>query len=72
MAKKRGGGGSNMGLIITLIFFVLATLILGVTTYFGFADQEAMAWSSDPNIEAALQRAATVHALTAAASFAKP
>jgi hypothetical protein len=44
MAKKtRGGsgGGSSMGLIITLVFFVLATVILGVTTYLGFADQEA-------------------------------
>jgi hypothetical protein len=30
-----------MGVIITLVFFVLATVILGVTTYFGFADQEA-------------------------------
>jgi hypothetical protein len=43
MAKKRGGGGakSNMGLIITLVFFVLATVILGVTTYLGFSEQEA-------------------------------
>jgi hypothetical protein len=39
-AKKRGeGGGSNMGLIVTLVFFVLATVILGVMTYMGFADQ---------------------------------
>ncbi len=37
--KKRGdGSGSNMGLIVTLVFFVLATVILGVTTYMGFAD----------------------------------
>jgi hypothetical protein len=40
MAKKRDGG-SGMGVIVTLVFFVLATVILGVTTYFGFADQEA-------------------------------
>ena len=33
MAKKRGGGGSNVGLITTLIFFILATIGLGVTTY---------------------------------------
>jgi hypothetical protein len=38
-AKKREGEGSNMGLIVTLVFFVLATVILGVTTYLGFADQ---------------------------------
>jgi hypothetical protein len=37
MAAK--GGGSNQGLIITLIFFVLATIILGVTTYLGFDGQ---------------------------------
>jgi hypothetical protein len=36
MAKKRGGGGSNLGLIITLIFFILTTVILGVTTYMGY------------------------------------
>lgn len=41
MAKKRGGGGSNLGLIITLVFFVLSTVILGVTTYMGYSDQEA-------------------------------
>jgi hypothetical protein len=39
--KKRGdGNGSNMGLIVTLVFFVLATVILGVMTYLGFADQD--------------------------------
>lgn len=41
MAKKRGAGGSNLGLIITLVFFVLSTVILGVTTYMGYSDQEA-------------------------------
>src|SRR5262249_20316062 len=36
----RGGGGeSKQGLIITLIFFILATIILGVTTYLGFDGQ---------------------------------
>ena len=35
MAKKKGGG-SNLGLIITLVFFVLTTVILGVTTYMGY------------------------------------
>jgi len=37
MAKKKGGG-SNLGLIITLVFFVLSTVILGVTTYMGFSE----------------------------------
>jgi hypothetical protein len=42
MAKKRDGGGSNMGLITTLIFFVLATCILGVTTWLGFSEQDKL------------------------------
>lgn len=40
MAKKKDGSGSNLGLIITLVFFVLSTVILGVTTYMGFSAQE--------------------------------
>ena len=39
MAVKKRGSTSNVGLITTLIFFVLATVGLGVTTYLGFADQ---------------------------------
>jgi hypothetical protein len=35
MAKKKENG--NLGLIITLVFFVLSTVILGVTTYMGFS-----------------------------------
>lgn len=38
--KKRGGSGSNLGLIITLVFFVLSTIILGVTTYLGYSELE--------------------------------
>jgi len=37
MAKKKNGG-TNLGLIITLIFFVLTTVILGVTTYMGYSE----------------------------------
>jgi hypothetical protein len=33
-------GESKQGLIITLVFFILATIGLGVATWFGFADQE--------------------------------
>jgi chemotaxis protein histidine kinase CheA len=40
MAKKKGDG-KNLGLIITLVFFVLTTVILGVTTYMGYSDIEA-------------------------------
>jgi hypothetical protein len=40
-SKKRDGGGSNLGLIVTLVFFVLTTIILGVTTYMGFSELEA-------------------------------
>jgi len=50
MAKRRGtttGGGSNMGLIITLVIFVLATVILAVTTYIGFAEQAELKKKAD-------------------------
>jgi len=39
MAKRRSsGGGSSMGLIMTLVFFILTTVTLGVTTYMGYAE----------------------------------
>jgi hypothetical protein len=41
MAAK--GGSPSQALIITLIFFILATIILGVTTYLGFDGQTALA-----------------------------
>jgi hypothetical protein len=50
-AKKRDGGGSGMGLIVTLVFFVLATVILGVTTYLGFADQAANQAAKDKAVK---------------------
>jgi hypothetical protein len=45
MPLRRGGGGgeSKQGLVITLVFFVIATIGLGVATYFGFAGQDALA-----------------------------
>jgi hypothetical protein len=39
MASKKRGGGPSPGLVITLVFFVLATIGLGISTYFGFASQ---------------------------------
>jgi len=44
MAKRKTSsrppsGGGNQGLVITMVFFILATLGLGVATYFGFAGQ---------------------------------
>jgi hypothetical protein len=39
MAKKKDGGESKTGLILSLIFFVLTTIILGVLAYAGFSGQ---------------------------------
>jgi hypothetical protein len=53
MASKRGGGeSSNTGLIVALVFFVLATIGLGVSTYMGYsgkadADKAAKSAQSD-------------------------
>ena len=41
MPPKRSSGESKQGLVITLVFFILATIGLGVATYFGFSEQEA-------------------------------
>ena len=40
--KSKSQGESKQGLIITLVFFILATIGLGVATYYGFAGQEAL------------------------------
>src|SRR6516225_6250014 len=37
--RTRSQGESRQGLIITLVFFILATICLGVSTYFGFSEQ---------------------------------
>jgi len=44
MATRRGGGGgeSKQGLVVTLVFFVIFTIGLGVATYFGFAGQDEL------------------------------
>ncbi|HZY86139.1 MAG TPA: hypothetical protein VFE78_14995 [Gemmataceae bacterium] len=39
--KRSSGGESKQGLVITLVFFILATIGLGVATYFGYSEQEA-------------------------------
>ena len=31
---------SNTGLVVTLVFFILSTIGLGVSTYMGFAEQK--------------------------------
>src|ERR1700732_3503286 len=36
------GAESKQGLVISLVIFVLLSVILGVTTYFGFADKDAL------------------------------
>ncbi|MHB1423475.1 MAG: hypothetical protein ACYC3I_09835 [Gemmataceae bacterium] len=40
--RSQSQGESKRGLIITLVFFILATLGLGVSTYFGFAEQDKL------------------------------
>lgn len=35
-------GESKQGLVVTLVFFILATIGLGVSTYFGFSEQETL------------------------------
>src|SRR6476660_1012554 len=42
MAKKRPESGPGTFMIIALVFFVLASAILGVTTYLGFSEQTAL------------------------------
>ena len=39
MAKRNEEAGPGTGMILVLVFFVLATLILGVTTYLGYSEQ---------------------------------
>jgi hypothetical protein len=39
MAAKQSGGESKTGLVVSLVFFVLTTIILGVATWQGFAGQ---------------------------------
>src|SRR5262245_77221 len=39
MAKKKPESGSGTFMIIALVFFVLASAVLGVTTYLGFSEQ---------------------------------
>jgi hypothetical protein len=51
MAAK--GGSPSQALIIALIFFVLATIILGVTTYLGFDGQSALAKEKDDAVKKA-------------------
>ena len=40
-------GESKNGLIVTLVFFILATIGLGVSTYFGFSEQETLRADKD-------------------------
>src|SRR5262245_31403643 len=42
MAKKSQPTGPGVGMIVTLVFFVLATVILGVTTWLGFDGQKQL------------------------------
>src|SRR5262245_47699930 len=42
MAKKTQPAGPGVGMIVTLVFFVLASVILGVTTWLGFDGQKQL------------------------------
>ena len=42
MAKKKEETGPGTFMILVLVFFVLATLILGVTTYMGYSGQDEL------------------------------
>jgi hypothetical protein len=42
MPPRSQQGESKQGLIITLVFFILATLTLGVTTWFGYSEQDKL------------------------------
>jgi hypothetical protein len=59
MAKKRGRE-SNVGLIVTLVFFILLALGLGVATYYGFAQQKEL--TDKATAAAALQKDADTRA----------
>jgi hypothetical protein len=40
--RRTPGGEPKTGLVITLVFFILATIGLGVATYYGFAEQQKL------------------------------
>jgi hypothetical protein len=46
MAKKKSGG-TSIGLILTLIFFILATFITGTVAYFGYSEQDQFKKSAE-------------------------
>jgi hypothetical protein len=52
-SRSQRGGESKTGLVITLVFFILATIGLGIGTYYGFAEQEA----KDKKVKEAEQKA---------------
>src|SRR5262245_24463984 len=40
--RKKPQPESKQGLVVTLVFFILATIGLGVATYYGFAEQATL------------------------------
>jgi len=62
--ESSSNGNSNTGLIVTLIFFVVATLTLGVFTYFGYTGQtELIEKANKATKETATAKKATDDAL---------
>lgn len=61
MAKRQEESGPGTGLILVLVFFILASLVLGVTTYMGFNGQtelEAQAKTAKEEAKKAADNAA--------------
>ena len=61
MAKKKKETGPGVFMILTLVFFVLASVVLGVTTYLGFEDagqQAGAAETAKKDKDAAVKNAA--------------
>jgi len=61
MAKKKKETGPGVFLILTLVFFVLASVVLGVTTYLGFEDaaqQAGVATTAQKDKDVAVKNAA--------------
>lgn len=54
MAKKSKESGPGVFMILTLVFFVLATIILGLTTYLGFTGQEELQTAAKTDKDAKL------------------
>src|SRR5688572_17723133 len=65
MAKKKAESGPGTFMILALVFFVLTSAILGVTTYLGFEGQAALETKTKEATEAKTKLEARVSEETA-------